>query len=208
MNQVPFITANPTRLQIINRLAEAHGYTNYLEIGTQSGIVFQQVNCTFKQGIDPDPKWLPEPTDINQRIFTGTSDEFFARNERMFDIVLIDGDHTEAQFLRDALNSLKFLNPGGTIVAHDMLPKEEAHQLVPRVSLAWTGDVWKGWVQLRANPQLRMCVINDDWGVGLIQRGQQQPLSVPLALRTWPMFKKHKAKWLNVVNSVPADYLL
>ena len=47
-------------------------------------------------------------------------------------------------------------------------------------------DVWKSWVQLRCTrPDLKMNVINIDWGVGVIPRGNQdiwdeQPLEVCL----------------------------
>lgn len=196
------------RLEIINTLIQKKNYSTYLEIGTQNGIVFQLVKADVKQGIDPNPLWMPDPNNLNMRIFKGTSDEFFKTNTRTFDIVLVDGDHTENQCMRDILNSMRVLNPGGTIVCHDMLPKKEEHQLVPRQTMQWTGDVWKAWVKLRATMhEWRMCVINDDWGVGIIQRGQQNTIDMPEQL-TWTAFKKNHRKWLNLQNSIPAEFLL
>jgi hypothetical protein len=196
------------RLEIINKLIDQHGYQSYLEIGTEAGITFSRVKATYKVGVDPEPKFAPPANDMGQRLFTGTSNQFFAQNKETFDIILIDGNHTAVQCEQDILNALRVLNLGGTIVCHDMLPKEEAHQQVPRVSLQWTGDVWKAWVKLRATrPDLRMCVINDDWGVGLIQRGQQKIITMPKKLN-WQGFKSNKRSWLNVVNNIPAAYLL
>jgi hypothetical protein len=196
------------RLQIINKLIGQHGYQSYLEIGTEAGITFSRVNATYKVGVDPEPKFAPPANDLGQRLFTGTSDEFFSIQKDTYDIVLIDGSHLADQCEKDILNALRVLNLGGTIVCHDMLPKTEECQIVPRMQLQWTGDVWKAWVKLRATrPDLRMCVINDDWGVGLIQRGQQNTIAMPQTLN-WPAFKSNKRSWLNVVNNIPAAYLL
>lgn len=196
------------RIDIINRLVRKFGYESYLEIGTQSGICYNQITAPLKQGVDPAPAWLPDPLNLNERMFVGTSDAFFEKNKRMFDIVLIDGDHTADQCERDIRNAMQCLNLGGTIVCHDMLPKTEEHQMVPRQSLQWTGDVWKAWVKLRSEREdWRMCVINTDWGVGLIQRGRQNTITMPEKL-TWPAFKANHRKWLNLQNSIPAEFLL
>ena len=131
------------RTHLLNTLAEKFNYQSYLEIGQgRKGLNFQWINCPTKIGVDPEKKF--------KAAFPITSDEFFAQNTDSFDLVFIDSLHHAYQVERDILNSLKFLNKNGTIVVHDCNPPHESWQMVPRESEAWTGDVWKAWVKLRA----------------------------------------------------------
>ena len=84
-----------------------------------------------------------------------TSDDYFALNEnRTFDIFFIDGMHQCEYVCRDFYNSLKKLNPNGSILIHDILPMNEREQLkfpinhvyengILKYRESWTGDVWK-----------------------------------------------------------------
>ena len=47
------------------------------------------------------------------------------------------------QILKDFHNSFKFLNNGGYIVMHDLIPRNWLEEHVPRISNNWCGDVWK-----------------------------------------------------------------
>jgi SAM-dependent methyltransferase len=139
------------RTDLINRIIKARGYTRYLEIGTQKGVNLVGVQCAYKLGVDIDPRAVAD-------IHMG-SDEYFATHPEKFDIVFIDGLHHADQVQRDICNALNILNPGGIILCHDMLPKNEAGQLVPRQSKTWYGDCWKAFVRLRARPDLHMYTI-------------------------------------------------
>jgi len=176
-----------TRLEIINHYIRERGYKSYLEIGVYRGINFEGVQCADKTGVDP--VW---PT-----TFKGTSDEFFKSSKQKFDLIFIDGLHEAKQVKRDIANSLRSLNPGGTILLHDCLPENELMQEVPRVTRDWTGDVWKAFVYYRRRPDLQMFVYNCDFGVGVIQRGQQEPLIINRP--SYKGFAKNKALWMNVV---------
>jgi predicted O-methyltransferase YrrM len=55
----------------------------------------------------------------NVKQFHGTSDAFFAQNEKKFDFIYIDGDHTSKQVLIDAENALRVTNIGGIIAFDD-----------------------------------------------------------------------------------------
>jgi hypothetical protein len=81
----------------------------------------------------------------------------------------VDGLHTEEQVYKDILNSLDFLAPGGRIVAHDCNPKTAEWENTGR-----NGTVWRGWLRLRSTrPDLSMCVVDTDYGCGVIRRGGQ-----------------------------------
>ncbi len=197
------------RIEIINTLIAAHGYRSYLEIGVERGNCFFRVHCQSKLAVDPNPLFEIPPDDPNDmRIFKGTSNAFWHQNTEQFDIVFIDGLHHSQQVYIDILDALRVLKPGGTIVCHDMLPKTKRQQEVPQPigQVAWTGDCWRAWMHLRTRrTDLRMAVMNMDWGVGLIQRGQQE--LVPKAELTWKNHKKYRSKWMNVVTEIPKEFL-
>ena len=101
--------------------------------------------------------------------FRGTSDEFFAQNNKMFDVIFIDGLHHYDQCLKDVENSLNFLNPNGYILLHDCLPRSIAHQAIPRYRGSWNGDVWKVIVNLRTRKNLNTITCKIDMGVGIVK---------------------------------------
>jgi hypothetical protein len=130
-----------------------------------------------------------------------TSDEFFRGNRRRFDLIFVDGLHEADQVYRDIVNALGSLNPGGTVVCHDMNPQTELEQRVPRAADRWTGDGWKAWVRVRAEwDPLHMFVVDTDHGCGIIRPGLP-----PTPLLTWELFQLNRAVWLNLVST---DHLL
>lgn len=165
-----------TRTEIINALVK--GKTSYLEIGYYDGRNHELINCPSKLAVDPSPL----TTNFKHNVVKLTSDVFFKTNRRKFDVIFIDGLHEHQQVSRDVDNSLKYLNEGGYIILHDVLPEKLEHTIVPRPKPTghWNGDVYKAWLKLRRVSSLSMYVINDDNGVGVIQVGEQKPIHVPL----------------------------
>lgn len=164
------------RYHIINYFIRTRGFKTYLEIGTSSGRSIARVKCAKKVGVDPNPRgtgddWLLQET---------TSDAFFEGNRDRYDIIFIDGLHLAEQVLRDILNSLKVLNPGGVILLHDCNPlTEEVQRRTPSdTNPAWNGDVWKAIAYTRKRfPELYCRVINRDQGMGIILN--KDPDSMP-----------------------------
>ena len=175
------------RTDIINLYANRIKAQSYLEIGVR--LVdqnFNHIKVPFKIGVDPGIEGCSEGT------HKMTSDDFFKQNKYTFDLIFIDGLHESEQVLRDINNSLAILNNNGVIICHDMNPKIKEHQLLNDDPLRikyveeqkklkntgyglWTGDCWKAFVTLRSNRRdLEMYVIDTDFGVGVIKRGNQQ----------------------------------
>jgi len=171
--QFAFGKGKANRTSIIKHLIKKNKYRSYLEIGVRDGSNFDQIQIEVKAGVDPSPS-----TNVN---FKMTSDEFFSIIDHtfLFDLIFIDGLHLFKQVNRDLNNSLKHLNPNGTIVMHDCNPPTAFHQ---RVAYevdgkfpTWNGTVWKAWVKARCDrSDLSMAVVNTDWGVGVVQRGKQK----------------------------------
>lgn len=122
-----------------------------------------------------------------QMYFEMTSDSFFKNhyhtfNDDKIDVALVDGLHTYEQVLQDVMNCLNYLNDGGVIIMHDCSPTTNAmavraHSIEearlrnpPDWDLLWCGDVWKAIVSLRCLPDLDVCVIDCDTGIGIVQK--------------------------------------
>lgn len=188
-----------TRTGIINRMIARRGYRSYLEIGLGNGQHFNSVQCVEKESVDPvDGTGAAKPT---HRM---TSDEFFARNRRRYDLVFIDGLHHCETVYRDICNALTVLSPGGMVVCHDMNPVTEEMQAVPRKTTMWTGDCWKAWVRLRRDwPDLPAVMADTDYGVGVIfpdgkpDGADGMPDDGEL---TWQNLEHNRQRWLNLVS--------
>lgn len=191
------------RFDIINLLIERNSYQRYLEIGVEGGDAIRAVRCALKHGVDPASE---------HATFRLPSDVFFASLAARveYDCIFVDGMHEEEQVLRDIENSLRHLSAGGTIVVHDVNPPSAWHQrdyVEAKLNgcRQWTGTVWRAWVRLRATrPDLRMLMVDTDWGCGIIQRGSQRCIDLPETF-TYAQLEQHRAEWLGSIS--PAEFL-
>jgi hypothetical protein len=183
-----------THTAIINTLVERYQYKSYLEVGQgHREHNLDWIKCPIKIGIDPD-------VTLNAT-YQITSDEFFETNKQRYDLIFVDGLHTAEQAYRDIINSLATLNENGTIVVHDCDPTDERWQRREhRLNSEWTGDVWKAWVRLRATRgDLKMCVVDTDYGCGVIRKGVQKLIHLPEIL-TYAEFDQNRKEWLNLIE--------
>ena len=193
-----------SRQDILKRLITKEGYQSYLEIGVSSGRLYKHIPLKDKTGVDPAWRaWYLLARGINQT----TSDEFFAKNSKDFDLVFVDGLHEARQAHRDIVNALSTLRPNGTIVMHDCLPKSKEQQAVPRVQRSWTGDVWRAFVKASQNPSLTTLILDTDSGCGVI-RSVPRPADAPAPpididpldeSVTWEDFDANKDSWVRIV---------
>jgi hypothetical protein len=195
----------PKRYDLINYIAEQYDSNDYLEIGVNDGSCIRKIRIPNKDGVDPSPNselGFGEPVpEINYQV---TSDYFFDNYAyKKYDIIFIDGLHHSEQVDVDIQNSLKYLNDGGFILLHDCNPPEYEIQLVPRQTGIWNGDVWKSIVKLRCtDPNLEINVIDTDWGVGLIKKGNSEiytKASLEECLE-WNYFDKNRDEVLNIIS--------
>lgn len=181
------------RSEVINSLVRRFGYRSYLEIGVRHPTHnFNRVEVEDKVGVDPE--------ESAEASYCMTSDAFFQQNTRNFDIVFVDGLHHAEQAYIDIIQSLKILNPGGSIVVHDCKPSSYEAQLVPRIQNVWNGDVWKAWVLLRyKRSDLEMFVVDTDEGCGVIRQGEQLALKLQAPLE-YDYLVENMEEWLNLIS--------
>lgn len=179
--------------EMINTIIKRKGYKTYLEIGLGNVRNFEAIKVPSKVGVDPNVESRLSET------YKVPSDEFFRNNHRTFDFIFIDGLHYKEQVMRDVDNALTFLSTGGTIMVHDCNPPNRAAQTVPRETRIWTGDVWKAWVQLRGRSGIHQVCIEEDYGCGIITKGNQHRLEIPPELHYEDLVNNRKL-FLNLVT--------
>ena len=187
-------------VHIINEYIRKYKYEAYLEIGVGKGATFKNVCCRLKMGVDP----------IGGCQFIMLSDQFFGQlaDKIKFDLIFIDGDHREPSVDKDIDNALNHLKKNGTILLHDCNPATKELQCeYSKAKLAkveaWCGTVWRSFlsIKLRRN-DLEFYVIDIGHGMGVIRRGQQDPIedmAVPLFI-TYEVFDKHRKRLLNLIS--------
>ena len=183
-----------TRTEIIQLLINKINAKKYLEIGMGPGINFTNIICDYKICVDPTPT-VPVT-------FSLTSDDFFNQNTEKFDVIFIDGLHWSEQVYRDIINSLNVLTENGVIICHDMNPHSEIIQRYPQAipESEWTGDCWKAWVKLKSErDDLDMCVVDTDYGCGIITRGSQNLIKIDEEL-TWDLLNSNRENLLNLLS--------
>jgi hypothetical protein len=196
---IRYLNSEVKRHDVINYLVEKYNLVNYLEIGVFKGENIREVKAIHKDGVDPSVEGFQAP-ETNYPI---TSDEFFELikgHDIKYDIIFIDGLHHADQVDVDIQNSLNHLVDDGFIVMHDCNPTSYEAQLIPRETIAWNGDVWKSFVKFKTTyPSLKSCVVDTDFGVGVIQNGTKNN-SGTFAVTDYQQFDKNRKKLLNLIT--------
>ena len=120
------------RVDIAQAILDALGDGSYLEIGVLTGSSFVPIRAKRKWGVDPAYAFsrrrimkyelLSSLGIKTERLFKMASDDFFIAKKKMLtangiSVCLVDGLHTYDQSLKDVLNALDYLKPGGVMGA-------------------------------------------------------------------------------------------
>ncbi len=187
-----------SRTSIINHLICKYDLKNYLEIGVRDGRNFDKIKLSDKHGVDP------EPTKNVDGLYKMTSDEFFKKNKKHYDIIFIDGLHLEHQVDKDIRSCLKFISNNGFIVMHDCNPPTEFHQRqnyeIEGKFPPWNGTVWRSFAKLRINnSDLDLCCVDCDWGVGIIRKKPSKVFETSANL-DFSFLNENRIKLLNLIS--------
>lgn len=194
------------RWELMNYLIEKYELVNYLEIGVNDGLCIRQIVAPHKDGVDPYPGSEVGGAIVPEINYPISSDDFFELikgYDIKYDMIFIDGLHHAEQVDKDVQNALNHITDNGFIILHDCNPLVYEMQIVPRVTGLWNGDVWKSITKLRCTaPDLDVCVVDMDWGVGVIKKGTQTIYnneSIDTCL-TWEYFDDHRIELNNLIT--------
>lgn len=200
------------RISIINDISKKNNFNSYLEIGIRNpDECFNLIEFDNKDSVDPG---YENPN--NPAKYKFTSDSFFSLLESgtldkspnyKWDLIFIDGLHISDQVERDILNSLNHLSERGVIVLHDCNPptkhhaREDYDDYSTPASGCWNGSVWKAIYKMRCSrSDLDICVVDCDWGVGLIKKGNQEILEFDNQYYEFNKFENNRVKSLNLIQ--------
>jgi len=175
-----------TRLELLNLIARMTNARDYLEIGVAEGNTLANVIAPNRTGVDPAPRYYAMNAERlaaikAMEVHESESDHFFAHNTRTFDLIFVDGLHLYEQAMKDLLNALDVLNPGGFVLVHDLVPLEAAHAARNRTTELWNGDVWKVVFDLwRHHKNVGYFVMDDDAGVGVLWKKHEDARFAPV----------------------------
>lgn len=184
------------RTGLINYLIHQRNAKRYLEISAhEEKNNFARINCTNKV-----------------TTFPHTSDKFFrhkaVEKNKRYDIIFIDGIHTEENVLSDIAYAKLNLSDSGIIILHDCMPPDAWHQRDQsgyKPGENWNGSVWKVALQ-EFNVSTSKCTLVDiDWGCGVIDTAHTQ---VPVLRKLPPqlVYDLHYP-WLLEYKMSLADYV-
>jgi hypothetical protein len=126
----------------------------------------KRIKCKTRIGVDPNPLVTKVK---GAEIIKTTSDNFFITNTRTFDIIFIDGLHTNEQSYRDFINACKILNTGGKIILHDCNPTSRELAISFNEGGKWNGDVYKTIMKINASGEYSVQTVDIDNGCGVIE---------------------------------------
>jgi hypothetical protein len=157
----------PYYLEVLSGIHARVRPRTYLEIGVETGqSIVLALPGTRAIGVDPEAR-ISVPLAPGTRIFTETSDDFFARHDVRaelgglpVDLAFIDGMHWFEFALRDFMNVEKLATTQSTILIHDCFPLNRLTADRERQSSFWSGDIWRLVLALRKHrPDLSVNVI-------------------------------------------------
>lgn len=150
------------RVAVINQLIQERKYTSYLELGIYDKSTYNSIICDNKESVDINSNFNPT--------YAMSTDSFFMGNNKKYDLIFIDANHTEPYLLRDIHNSIACLNPNGCITCHDVNPPDEYSQIDSN-NLYQTA--WRAFVRYRFDTQYFTYTHKEDCGIGVIDTSRK-----------------------------------
>ncbi len=154
--QAQIILGGEFYFDVLKRIHAQLRPRTYVEVGVFRGESLRFATPpTQAIGIDPEPQ-LIFPLEANHRIFTETSDAFFANRDLGLelgglpvDLAFIDGLHHFEFALRDFANLEHYCTRESTILIHDCYPLDRETAGREGSPSFWSGDIWRLIVLLK-----------------------------------------------------------
>jgi hypothetical protein len=213
-----------SKADLINHLAEVHGYRHYLELCTYtSGRRYAEIDrtkldCRRLMYRCPDGFDDGMPVDYCSPTFDISECLAKIRHEgRSFDIALVDSWHEYEPSWRDILEGFRLIRADGILVVHDCLPPRPEITVPTYIPGEWCGVSYQAYVDfISGRHDLAVYTVDTDYGCGVIRKlGAPSPESATPAsdelLADWrskrgdpveafAFFHAHKQVMLNLIT--------
>lgn len=140
MSDICLFGVQQSPLRFISVFLESINCKSYLELGVFCGESFSIASkvVNYCVGVDKKIRFEYIQKKESDLLYEMTTDDFFAQNKEIFDVIFIDASHVYEQVKKDFCNSIKVLNSNGFILLHDTDPSEKKY-----VSEEFCGDAYK-----------------------------------------------------------------
>ena len=208
------------KADIINTLGQANNYTAYLEVAScTTGHKFSDISentFTAKQRV-----LYNVPADYSDGLpvqYTSTELNGEACLQQIvdsgqtFDVVFVDPYHSSEASMIDLEFGYKLLKRGGVLVVHDCNPPNQDLTSADFRHGGWLGLTYLAFLDFVAQrPELEYCVVDTDWGVGLIFRAEgekpkrrgrlpHRPDLDSFDVRNWKVFDYYRKRILRLIS--------
>lgn len=200
--------------EVLGRIHRHLRPKTYLEIGVSKGRSLRRVLPeTAVIGVDPQPQ-LEKPLGKNQKIFSASSDAFFAHHDpraefggRAVDMAFIDGMHRFEFALRDFINVERYCARSSVILMHDCYPLDARTARREQETGFWSGDIWRLLLLLRERrPDLVVRTIGTPpTGLGMVLN--PDPDSRVLGASVDELIREYLAKDFSILDGRQAQAL-
>ena len=208
------------KTDIINYLGKINSYSTYLEIATETtGFKYAYVS----ESIFPEKKRILYNTKDDYSdgqpahyISTELTGEKCLRtiidSSQTFDVVFVDPYHSYDASLINLQLGYQLVKPDGIMVVHDCNPPDEHLTSPESRGGAWCGLTYQAFIDfVRKRPELEYCVVDTDYGVGLVFRtaGNLPKLYSRLPersnvadsnFRDWKVFSSCRKEFLRLIS--------
>ena len=167
------------KADLINHLAEVHGYRHYLELCTLStGRRYAEIERSRFQTCVRLMYRCPDDFDdglpIDFRSTTLDIGECLAKISEAgfrFDIALVDSWHEYETSWRDLVEGFLLIREGGTLVVHDCLPPRPEIAAPEYMPGEWCGVGYQAYVDfISQRRDLTAYTVDTDYGCGVIRK--------------------------------------
>jgi hypothetical protein len=125
-------------LDLVVSLASILTPRNYLEIGIHKCGLFNRLipYCDSLTGVDLNPRAVDYMAKSNKTTFINTSsvDYWNTTDSVVFDLIMIDGNHSKEFVRQDFVGGLSKLAPNGIMLLHDTYPGDKSAMAFDRCS--------------------------------------------------------------------------
>jgi hypothetical protein len=84
---------------------------------------------------------------------------------------------------------------------HDCNPVSFEASTPNRTTIAWNGDTYKAFIDFKENnPEYQCCVVDTDFGIGIIRQNTIPVNSFNRLPLDWNQFDKNRKQFLNLIN--------
>jgi hypothetical protein len=209
---------------LINWIGWQQRYASYLEVATpttghQFGLVARDIYTDCRRVLYRADRAADDGTTLRTPFGdSGTGLGSLIASAVRFDLVFVDPYHSHDCSRGDLERGLALLAPGGTLVVHDCHPTRASLAVAEPRDDEWMGHTYVAFLDfVRDRVELDFCVVDMDYGCGVIRRRVDWPEGSRLGTRrdtaaldttdysVWSEYTSHRTNLLQLVS--PSEFV-